>query len=101
MGDFIGQANDICKKSKFKAIKTIRMTLIEEFSNFFEKNRKLYDFKLIFLVRDPRGMMKSRLAVAGVEHPVWGMRNGCRICVFFDKSTQLEPTKQVSENKGC
>ena len=83
MGDFIGQANDICKKSKFKAIKTIRMTLIEEFSNFFEKNRKLYDFKLIFLVRDPRGMMKSRLAVAGVEHPVWGMRNGCLICVFL------------------
>ena len=96
MGDFIEQANDICKKSKFKAIKTIRMTLIEEFSNFFEKNRRLYDFKFIFLVRDPRGMMNSRLAVAGVEHPVWGMRNGCRasdIWMYDIGCTHLEPKK--------
>ena len=76
MTDFIKQANDICKNAKFKAIKTIRMTLIEEFSDFFEKNKDRYDFKFIFLVRDPRGMMNSRLAVAGVEHPAWGMRNG-------------------------
>ena len=57
--------------NKTKAIKTIRMTLIEEFSAFFEKNRMKYDFKMIFLVRDPRGMMNSRLHVAGVEHPLW------------------------------
>ena len=78
MTDFIEQANEICKASKFKAIKTIRMTSIEEFSDFFEKNRDRYDFKFIFLVRDPRGMVNSRLAVAGVEHPAFGMREGFR-----------------------
>ena len=67
-GELIEQANNVCKKKQFIAIKTIRMTLIQEFIPYFRDDTNDLDPYFIFLVRDPRGLMNSRLRIARVQY---------------------------------
>jgi len=67
-GELIEEANNICKKKEFIAIKTIRMTLIQEFIPYFRDDTNDLDPYFIFLVRDPRGLMNSRLRIARVQY---------------------------------
>lgn len=67
-GELIEDANNVCKKKQFVAIKTIRMTLIQEFIPYFRDDTNDLDPYFIFLVRDPRGLMNSRLRIARVQY---------------------------------
>jgi len=67
-GELIEEANNVCKKKEFIAIKTIRMTLIQEFIPYFRDDTNGLDPYFIFLVRDPRGLMNSRLRIARVQY---------------------------------
>ena len=65
---FYDEALDLCNSKKFLAIKTIRMTILEEFDAFLQQKSKNYKMKFIFLVRDPRGIFNSRLRISKVQY---------------------------------
>ena len=51
-----------------QAVKTIRLTVFEEtFIEYFEKNEEIDPF-FIFLIRDPRALMNSRLRISRVQY---------------------------------
>ena len=44
------------------------MTLLSEFDDFLQAHAKNYNMKFIYLVRDPRGLMNSRLRISRVQY---------------------------------
>ncbi|CAG5110550.1 Oidioi.mRNA.OKI2018_I69.chr2.g4938.t1.cds [Oikopleura dioica] len=66
-GDLIQEANRICHSKPVKAIKTIRITTISPFLEFFNEFDFSQNFKFVLLIRDPRGMLNSRLRISRVQ----------------------------------
>ena len=66
-GDLIQEANRICHSKPVKAIKTIRITTISPFLEFFNEFDSSQNFKFVLLIRDPRGMLNSRLRISRVQ----------------------------------
>ncbi|CBY37415.1 unnamed protein product [Oikopleura dioica] len=66
-GDLIHEANRICNSKHVKAIKTIRITSISPFVEFFNEFDSSQNFKFVLLIRDPRGMLNSRLRISRIQ----------------------------------
>ena len=95
-GELIEEANAVCKKKEFIAIKTIRMTLIQEFIPYFRDDTNDLDPFFIFLVRDPRGLMNSRLRIARVQYHEKDEKK------FHEIASKVEGKKnsRISESKN-
>ena len=65
--DLIHEANRICDSKHVKAIKTIRITSISPFVEFFNEFDSSQNFKFVLLIRDPRGMLNSRLRISRIQ----------------------------------
>jgi len=65
--DLIHEANRICESKHVKAIKTIRITSISPFVEFFNEFDSSQNFKFVLLIRDPRGMLNSRLRISRIQ----------------------------------